>query len=124
MRQGCLHELIVRRRARRQHGQPHSEPGQLARDAVRDWTRARASAKPSTRRAFGGDFARGARLLGFTSSALDAAGNPREYTELTGYERLPALLAQEVPEDERSRLEAEGHAYSLSRARSEAMRRT
>ncbi|GAC1418645.1 MAG: hypothetical protein NVSMB64_28250 [Candidatus Velthaea sp.] len=62
-----------------------------------------------------------ARLLGFTSKAMEGAGFTREVAELPGYRRLTALLAERLTDDQRARLMAEGEALTEQQAIEEVL---
>lgn len=70
-----------------------------------------------------GDLRRAARVLGYTSYCLARAGFERENTERTTYDRLRALLADELDSDEIARCEAQGRDYTPRQALDEASAR-
>ncbi len=61
-----------------------------------------------------------ARLLGYVNAQYAALGSEREYTEKWSYDRLVAKLREQLSDDEREKLGAEGGAWSEDQAIEEA----
>lgn len=72
--------------------------------------------------ALGGEWARGAILLGYSDAALRAEGYEREFTEQTTRDRLTTALGEHFTAEELSALAAEGAALTPQRAIEEALR--
>jgi predicted ATPase/transcriptional regulator with XRE-family HTH domain len=67
------------------------------------------------------DLTRAARVAGFVEATMRRFNFQREFTETMTHERLRALLAERLPDDERERLLAEGAALSPEAAISLAL---
>jgi predicted ATPase len=69
-----------------------------------------------------GQVEQAARLLGYAVAWYDSKGTTRQATEQVGYDRLTALLSEALPALTRSRLLAEGGAWTEDHAADEALR--